>query len=240
MTVHGLGHGSGPGASDGPHTDVGAYVLGVLDDDAMTCFERHLAMCTECGQHLEELAGLVPVLSELAPPGAGLPEPPGGEAILERLVSEVAADRRRRRSRRWLTLAAAAVLIAGGPAIAVIAAQNHSVPHQRVATGTPHTGSDPATGVKATVATSSEKWGTQVTLTLSGVKGPIASCRLVAIGKDSTRQVVSTWSVPGSSYGTTGRAAPLEITGGAGLPVSGISRFDVVTSAGRRLVSVPM
>lgn len=50
--------------------DVGAYLLGALDDAEMSAFEDHLAGCAECGRHLDELAGLLPVLDELRIDGA--------------------------------------------------------------------------------------------------------------------------------------------------------------------------
>jgi Putative zinc-finger len=48
-----------------PHADVGAYLLGAMDDAEMTRFEEHLAGCESCGRDLDELGGLVPVLEEL-------------------------------------------------------------------------------------------------------------------------------------------------------------------------------
>jgi anti-sigma factor RsiW len=60
--------------SDEPvHETVGAYALGLLDADEATAFEEHLAECERCGEQLEELVGMGPLLSGLA----DLHEPPG-------------------------------------------------------------------------------------------------------------------------------------------------------------------
>ncbi|MEU5975170.1 zf-HC2 domain-containing protein [Streptomyces sp. NPDC047315] len=62
------------GEQESVHDAVGAYVLGVLDDADATEFEAHLAGCDVCAAHLEEFAGVEPVLAALAqaapPPGA--------------------------------------------------------------------------------------------------------------------------------------------------------------------------
>ncbi|UUN27171.1 anti-sigma factor [Streptomyces sp. FIT100] len=52
------------------HETVGAYVLGILDDAEATAFEAHLAGCDICAAHLEEFAGMEPMLAMLAEPSA--------------------------------------------------------------------------------------------------------------------------------------------------------------------------
>jgi hypothetical protein len=235
MTVYG----SGPGAPLDPdsHMDVGAYVLGVLDDIEMARFEHHLAECPQCGEQLDELSGLVPILAELGPAGAGSPLPPSGDAMLRKLVDRVAEQRGTQRRRRWLSLVAAAVLIVGGPTAAYVAASGGSGSPPVVAVDETHTATDPSTGVKATVAMTDMKWGTNVALTLSGVKGNL-TCRLVAVSKDGSQQTVSTWSVPKAGYGVSGQPTPLKVEGGAGMALSDIASMTVVTSTGKQLVSV--
>ncbi|MEU1786401.1 zf-HC2 domain-containing protein [Streptomyces sparsogenes] len=127
------------------HDAVGAYVLGVLDDSDATYFEEHLAGCEQCGRRLDELAGLEPLLAELASGVPGVHSAPGrpglsphvphsftatpnaietltarpGPGLLNRMVGEVATVRHRRRRRTLYLVAAAAVLIIGGPLGAV-------------------------------------------------------------------------------------------------------------------------
>jgi hypothetical protein len=236
MTVYG----SGPGAPHDPHVDIGAYVLGVLDYNDMARFEQHLALCPECGRQLDELSGLVPVLAELAPPGAGVPAPPDGDRILGKLVKQVSVDRKRRKSRRLFALAASAALIIAGPTVAVLANQNDQAEPRPFAGAVMHSGSDAATGAKATVGTTQKKWGTAVTMSLSGIHGPLATCKLVAVDKKGNEQTVSTWSVPPLGYGTADQPDPLEVTGGAGMMPSQISQFKVVANDSKKLVSVKM
>ena len=108
-----------------PHVDVGAYLLGALDDAEMSAFEEHLAGCEACGRELDELSGVVPVLAELREDGIGFPEPPG-DALLDRLLRQVSGERRARRRRRLVAVAVAAVLVVGGPTVAVLAGQDDS------------------------------------------------------------------------------------------------------------------
>ncbi|MDF9812808.1 zf-HC2 domain-containing protein [Streptomyces sp. SPB162] len=262
----------GPGAPLDPHLEVGAYLIGALDDDAMTRFEQHLVGCEECGRQLDELSGLVPLLGELRqsggmpepvqewPSGAtsarppGRPFPPPYQETAARPVArppvqppvqpapQVSTHRpsRRRpgRGRRLvLALAACAVLGLCGSAVAVLVTQQGSSSSQAFA-AVQFTGSDTATGASATVGVTGKKWGTQVDLRLSGVNGPL-TCSLVAVGRDGSRQTVATWSVPAAGYGTTAQPEPLTVQGAAGLSPADITGFDVVTSAGRHLVTVP-
>lgn len=236
MTVYG----SGPGAPHDPrdpHIDVGAYVLGVLDDIEMARFEHHLAVCPECGEQLDELSGLVPLLAELGPAGAGSPVAPSGDAMLRKLVDRVSTERGVQRRRRWLSLVAAAVLVVGGPTAAYLAASGGSGDTPAVAVDATHTGKNADTGVKAKVGVTGKKWGTDVALELSGVKGPL-TCRLVAVGKDGSQQTVSTWSVSPAGYGTKAQPQPLTVEGGAGMTLDDIKQFDVIDSTGKVLVSV--
>ncbi|WP_351232683.1 zf-HC2 domain-containing protein [Streptomyces sp. NPDC002133] len=131
------------------HETVGAYVLGILDDVEATEFEAHLAGCDICAAHLEEFAGMEPMLAMLAEsPGQQFPppreadvlpfdsrimEPPrrsaptapviptaAGPQMLDRLVGEVAVKRDRRRKRSMYMIAASVILIIGGPTVAVV------------------------------------------------------------------------------------------------------------------------
>jgi hypothetical protein len=225
-----------------PHVDVGAYLLGALDEPEMTRFEEHLADCEQCGRELDELSGLLPVLAEMREDGVAFARLPDGDAMLHRLLAEVSGERRARKRRRLVAVAAAAVLVIGGPAVAVLAtdgggggtpvASQSFAPDQRSA-------SDPATGVRATVGIADKGWGSVVDLRLSGVRGPL-TCSLVAVGQDGSRQTVATWSVPAAGYGIGSQPTPLTVHGAAGLHKADISRFDVQASDGKLLVTVPV
>ncbi|MFD7947452.1 anti-sigma factor family protein, partial [Streptomyces sp. NPDC059744] len=103
----GAAHGPGSGgATEGPeHDAAGAYVLGILDETEASAFEEHLAGCALCAAHLDEFAGMEPMLAMLAEapaavPGARpvphVPEPPAPR-VLDRLVDDGANQRARRR-----------------------------------------------------------------------------------------------------------------------------------------------
>ncbi|MCZ4123177.1 anti-sigma factor family protein [Streptomyces sp. H39-S7] len=253
----------GPGAPLDPHTEVGAYLIGALDDDAMTRFEQHLVDCEQCGRQLDELSGLVPLLGELRQSG-GMPEPvrewpPGATSArppaqpfhqpypepvarppvqpAPQISTHRPSRRRPGRGRRLvLALAACGVLALCGSAVAVLVTQQDGSSPQAAAVQ--FTGGDPATGANATVGVTGKKWGTQIDLRLSGVNGPL-TCSLVAVGRDGSRQTVATWSVPAAGYGTTAQPEPLTVQGAAGLSPADITGFDVVTSTGKHLVTVP-
>ncbi|MGW2561674.1 anti-sigma factor family protein [Streptomyces sp. NPDC001514] len=140
---------SGQSEQGSIHETVGAYVLGILDDVEATAFEAHLAGCDICAAHLEEFAGMEPMLAMLAESPGGRQAPPERSALpfdsrimepppqpvasiptaatpqmLDRLVDEVAVRRARKRRRSMYMIAASAVLIIGGPAVAVVVTQD--------------------------------------------------------------------------------------------------------------------
>ncbi|MFD4697216.1 zf-HC2 domain-containing protein [Streptomyces niveus] len=57
---------TGQGDGTTAHDAAAAYVLGILDEADATAFEAHLAGCHICALHLEEFAGMEPMLAMLA------------------------------------------------------------------------------------------------------------------------------------------------------------------------------
>ncbi|MBV9022585.1 MAG: zf-HC2 domain-containing protein [Streptomycetaceae bacterium] len=219
------------------HIDVAAYLLGVLDDTEMDCFERHLATCAGCSARLDGLSGVVPVLAEVK--AAGVPRPPSGE-MLERLLGEVAAERRVKQRRRVLVGVTASVLIVAGPTAAVLEAEASRPPAAVQAhPSEQRSAADPRSGVRATVQLTGQKWGTGVNLILTDVYGP-RTCRLVAVDRSGRQETVANWTVPKAGYGTDDQHAPLTIQGSTSMSPSDIVRFDVTTSTGQHLISVPV
>jgi anti-sigma factor RsiW len=51
----------------GEHTDVGAYALGLLEEQDKRAFEHHLAGCPSCRAELAELSGMKELLSGIGP-----------------------------------------------------------------------------------------------------------------------------------------------------------------------------
>lgn len=87
------------------HTDdVGAYLLGALNDLDRQAFERHLRGCDECQDELERLRPA----AEALPGSVKQLEPPPG--LKKRLMAEVEPGPRRMPNRSLLAVAAAVVI----------------------------------------------------------------------------------------------------------------------------------
>ncbi|WP_244162661.1 zf-HC2 domain-containing protein [Amycolatopsis regifaucium] len=67
------------------HTDVAAYVLGVLDQAEAYAFEKHLKACERCGRQVAEFTSVEGALAKAAPrylsPGATATRRPGGIVV---------------------------------------------------------------------------------------------------------------------------------------------------------------
>ncbi|MDA0184867.1 zf-HC2 domain-containing protein [Solirubrobacter phytolaccae] len=105
------------------HEDIGAYVLGALDEDGTRRVAAHLKDCTDCAAAHAELAGL-PALLDMAVATGASDEEPLPPAIEERILDRFARERepeppKRRRWRRRLALAVPSAL--AGAAVAAAA-----------------------------------------------------------------------------------------------------------------------
>jgi hypothetical protein len=219
------------------HLDLGAYALGLLNDQDKADFEAHLATCAAC---MAEMLTLTPVAELLKgldpveePADATPPEPP---VDLLRRRAEVS-----RRRRRWQLAAGAAACVAalGGGLAAGVATSPGPVQPGPALAGQLHMASDAATGASGTVGLVAKTWGTQVTLDLAGVRGP-AECQLIAVSKDGQQKVVSGWFVPAPGDGVPGHPAHLVVQGGTAISLSGLDRFRVVIVNGPTLLTIPV
>jgi hypothetical protein len=224
------------------HTDVGAYSMGLLEEPDRRAFEHHLAGCPSCAAELAELSPMGALLRGVEPVGVAGQEAPaaqGGEAAVTQLLHRRAEQQRL--LRRWqITLAAAAavVLIGGGIGIGIARAPGGTAPPPAIA-GRLRSATDPGTGAAGTVGLLAKAWGTQVTLDLSNVHGPV-ECQLVAVSKTGERRVVMSWLVPAPGDGVPGHPAHLVIQGGTSIPRSDLAHLDVDVVNGRTLVSIPV
>ncbi|ULR51036.1 anti-sigma factor family protein [Streptomyces deccanensis] len=252
------------GSGDNIHETVGAYALGILDDAEATQFEMHLATCEWCGQQLDELAGMEPMLAALADLPAAQGTPAIGESLsakpstglADRLVGEVVQHRAKKSRRNFFMLAAGVALIVGGPtAVFATTGGGDDEPQNRTVVASPAKDSfmhmaakdkvsstDASTQVTATVGMESKAWGTHAVLELKNVKGP-EKCSLIAVGKNGERETVTSWSVPKWGYGiknaeTQQARDPLYVHGGAAFTPDEIDHFEVLTFSGKKLVSV--
>lgn len=240
-------------SSDVQHTDVGAYALGLLEEDDRRSFEAHLAVCEFCIVELADFSGMRELFSGVHPPDEGPADyyaAPDTENVVELLSRRQAADRRSRANRALLGIAAGIALLAGGvTAGATMAPQEQPASKPQAQTARPSetsplgsgervSATDPRTKASGTVAMLSKGWGTDIILELSHVRGP-QECRLIAVTRKGKGQVVTAWSVPKKGYGLPGSPAPLIVHGGTALERQEISHFEVRLKNGRKLLTVP-
>ncbi|MCZ4514304.1 zf-HC2 domain-containing protein [Streptomyces sp. ActVer] len=244
------------------HETVGAYALGILDDAEATAFEAHLATCEWCGQQLDELAGMEPMLAALADLPAAQGTPAIGESLAarpspqlaDRLVGEVVERRVRAKRSRRAFFGLAASLIIGGPVAAIAATGGDTTKEaQPLQSSSPAKeaftrmtdkvkATDPTTKVSAAVGMEGKAWGTHSVLELKNVKGP-EKCSLIAVGKNGERETATTWAVPKWGYGiedakTEQAKSPLYVNGGVAMNPEDIDYFEVMTFDGKKLVQV--
>ena len=226
------------------HTDVGAYSMGLLEEQDKRAFEDHLAGCPACAAELAELSPMAALLRGVEPrdvePADAGEEPTDGKVT--ELIRRSARQRQHRR--RWqvaLGAAAGIVLIGGGIGVGIAAAPQHPGPPAPALalTGQQHSATDPGTGVAGTVGLVAKAWGTQVTLDLSKVRGP-AECELIAVSRTGQRRVVMGWLVVAPGDGVPGHPAHLVLRGGTSIPRNDLARVDVDVVNGRTLVSIPV
>ncbi|MEU0051887.1 zf-HC2 domain-containing protein [Streptomyces sp. NPDC006309] len=208
------------------HRDVGAYALGVLDEAEAFRFEDHLMECPRCAAHV---TGFGPTTRQLmlyrrATPRFVHPMTRPGPRLLERLLGELAQRQRARRRRLLFGLAASVALAVAGPGIVAFAGHAEQATHVMAAT-------DPDTGVWARVTSSDADWGSDLRLEIRDGSGR-HTCRLVAVGRDGTEQVVAGWTSPGDG------SRPTHAMGAAALHPGEVARYEVRTDDGKRLVTV--
>ena len=249
------------------HTDVGAYSMGLLEPADRQAFEIHLAGCAICAAEMAQLSPLAGLLrgidpAEVAAPsaettpsaatmsspaitpaGAGpLPaDEPSPAAVTDLLRRRAARQRQRNRWQISLAAAAGIVLIGGGVGIGLTEAPSHNspAPASVAVVGQLHSATDAATGAAGTVGLVSKPWGTQVTMDLSNVRGPL-ECQLVAVAQNGEQRVVMGWLVPAAGYGVPAHPAHLVLEGGTSIKASDLSRLEVTVVKGGTLLSIPV
>jgi predicted anti-sigma-YlaC factor YlaD len=217
------------------HVDVGAYALGLLENQDKATFEAHLATCASCTAELETMSSVAALMKGLDPvelPGDAQSAQPPVDLLRKRAVAS------RRRVRWQLAVAAAACLAALGAGLG-IGLTTGSQPGVVAVAGQQHTATDPATGVTGTVGLVAKAWGTQVTLDLAGVHGPV-ECQLIAVSKTGEQKVVTGWFVPAPGDGVPGHPAHLLVQGGTAIEKGNLTRFEVTVVNGRTLLTIPV
>lgn len=214
------------------HVDVGAYALGLLEDEDSTAFEAHLARCPSCHAELAEFTPMKALLTGLGPVE-------DADGVADLLSRRAAASRRRV---RWTVAVGAAACVAalgGGLAAGFAVAPNNPPPGTAVLAGQLHSATNPQTGVTGTVGLVTKTWGTYVSLDLAHVHGPL-ECELIAVSKTGERRVVTGWVVGVPGDGVPGHPAHLLVQGGTAISAANLARFDVIVVNGKTLLSIPV
>jgi len=202
--------------------DIGAFVVGSLDEDETRRVREHVARCARCRAEYDELAGLPVLLARLTEAEAQAAGVAATGVAPGRLLAEAAERVHRGKRRRVLAAAAAAflVLLAGtagwalndgdGPTTAAAPPSPigppPATPPPTVSAPTPPPGrtvraNDAESGAGAELRYAATAWGSDVDLRLTGVK-PGTLCRLDVYGTDGRSETASSWQVPATGYGS--------------------------------------
>ena len=258
-------------ADDSKHWDVGAYVLGVLDPADIGTFEVHLATCDSCADQVASLLPVVDLLPtadaatllvERAQPRSWGPTPSIAPALTWQGRSGprhgLATTPVRRTGRMTVAASILAAAVAGG---SFVAGSNWSTSDAAVAlppvaltrsgeaatTNPPTDGqrmeaTDPITGANAQLTVATTAWGSQIELSLGGVRGPLR-CQLVAVGADASTTVVASWLVTVPGYGILGQPNRLRVQAATAVTLASTSHFEIRATSPdghvSRLVSIP-
>lgn len=229
--------------------DLGAYVLGTLDETETRWVRSHVAVCPECRAEYDELAVLPAFLARLTPAeaeatGTPLTTPP------ERVFADAAEKLHRdRRTRTVLLAAAAACAVLFGtlgwvlgsnddtksaaepsPSSTSSAGPAPSAPPAAPA-GEQRVSANGPSGAAVTVAYRPVDWGTAIDMNLKGV-APGTRCQLDVYGTRNRNETASSWIVPPGGYDAP---AGVSVPGGTSIPPAEITRF-VISVVGQERV----
>jgi hypothetical protein len=232
---------------------IGAYVLGVLDEQEAREVEEHTASCEECERELTELREMEMALAA-APPEAFLEGPPeDGDLLLQRTLRQARAERtttwRRRSFAVGLAAAASAALVffggyltAGGNSPDTEAAAPPAVNTTSAAPSTPPKGllagsaTDVATNAGMTVRVTPALGWVRLSAAVKGIPAG-EHCRLVVVSKDGHKEVAGSWVVADDGKGG-GKGA--EVDGSAAVDPHDVKSVMVENDHGKKYVTVPV
>ncbi|MBO0844319.1 MAG: zf-HC2 domain-containing protein [Nocardioides sp.] len=210
-------------------SDLGAYVLHALEIEEAEAISEHLTTCDSCRAEARSLAATAGLLTLLQPEDfLGLDDTQGEYGDPTR------QDRNRRHRRRFApaTMGAAATLV-----VAVLAAvlvvgigrptHDPAPPSSRAVAHAVN----PATDVRAAVAMVPQASGTRLRLTLTG-GAPHGWCSLVVHSRSGRTETAASWWA-----NAEGEAS---VSGTTAIRADQLTEFDVVTHAGRLLLSIPV
>ena len=222
---------------------LGAYALGVLDDDEWAAVHSHVEGCPQCRREVADLRDMEAMLGEVPPEAFLEGPPPGGELLLQRTLRQVRDESRGRDRRRhavWATAAAvlAAVAIGGGTLLgrstapadqqvtALPSAAAPSAPPPRLAAAT-----NVATGASMNVEVRPAAGWVRVRATVSGIAAG-EECRLYVLSRSGGRELAGSWLVAESAA-----AAGTTVEGSAIVAPADVAGVQVETYAGNVMVT---
>ncbi|GHE68303.1 hypothetical protein GCM10014715_22480 [Streptomyces spiralis] len=171
-----------------------------------------------------------------ARPDAATAPPAPEPGLLDRLLQQAAA-RRRRTWRLQLAGAAASLMFvaaaAGGTWLATVGSVGPEATRPAPTAPTPvrtFSGTDPVTGVSASVKVSAAAWGSVLQVSAKGAPAGI-TCRLQAVGPGGARVDGATWRAGEYPSGTM-------IPGAVAMSPTAIGHFEIVAGNGQKLVTV--
>jgi len=227
---------------------LGAYAMGLVDDDERAEIEAHLATCATCREEIAQLSGLrgmldaVPrgaVLDDLAALEAAERSAPGGDddLLLRRTLRELRDETRRSRRTRLLGVAAGIVAVAGLAGVGgLVLGQSGEANPPAVAQPPAREGTatDPVTGVGMTarITPAGDSW-TRLNVSVTGVE-PGTLCQIVAVAADGHRDVAGSWVVGEPRPGVPRRG----VDGSTAIAPADLARVEIVDGTGKRLVSM--
>jgi hypothetical protein len=229
--------------ADHDRSQLGAYALGALDPREAQVVHDHLAGCPDCRREVAELSDLRAFMDDV-PPEAFVDGPPdGGDLLLRRTVraarAEFAAPETavRQPPRRRLALVAAAVLVLAAVGLGGVLIGRQTAPGNEVAipsTARNAETTDPQTGVHLAVNVIPQFGWVKVHANASGIReGEL--CQLFVVPKSGEPVLTGSWrvSAAGAKSGTV-------LDGAALVDPADVKSIDVVTTDGRKYVSVPL
>ncbi|MBM2618772.1 zf-HC2 domain-containing protein [Actinoplanes sp. LDG1-06] len=216
---------------------LGAYALGVLDDDEWSAVHAHVEDCPQCRREVGDLRQMEERLGEIPPEAFLEGPPPDGDLLLHKTLAQVREERRgqdKRRTALW-TLAgvAAAVLALAGGLYAgrstATSADARAVAAASAAAPKVLTALDRTTGTALNVTMTPAAGWVRLSATIAGVPAG-TQCRLFVVANDGRREFAGSWLV--SDAGATDGTA---VDGSALVAPADVAAVQVETYAGQVL-----